>query len=286
MEKKKALTQTALAALVLASALPIDGQAGQVSGTQETFLAVAGCGANKCGSSPRRGEVADNATGNESYNTRSSTYQSSSNYGNMGPGSGYTGTSSGMGTGGSGYSGTSGYGGSTSGNFGKTSGSYSNTDASRMNRDIDSSRNTNETYNTYRTYNDSYGSYDSNRPYNANPGKENYPSYRESYRNSSYDVNVGTPYGADVRVNRGYNTSGEYDYNRTNVGDVPASETLTEADLLGMLSPQGRAIYMSLDAEGKALALQLASQETYRDKNLAVKEAQRRVNERRGLMNR
>lgn len=60
------------------------------------------------------------------------------------------------------------------------------------------------------------------------------------------------------------------------------STTLTEAQLLGMLSPQGKAIYLSLDPEGKALAIQLASQDSYRDKNLAVKEAQRRMNERRG----
>ena len=58
------------------------------------------------------------------------------------------------------------------------------------------------------------------------------------------------------------------------------STTLTDAQLLGMLNDQGRKIFMSLDAEGKALAVQLASQDLYKDKNLAVKEAQRRMSEK------
>lgn len=65
-----------------------------------------------------------------------------------------------------------------------------------------------------------------------------------------------------------------------------ASATLTEAQLLDMLNPQGKSIYLSLDPEGKALAIQLASQDSYRDKNLAIKEAQRRMNERRSQTNR
>ena len=65
-----------------------------------------------------------------------------------------------------------------------------------------------------------------------------------------------------------------------------SNATLTEAQLLSMLNPQGRAIYLSLDQEAKALAIQLASQDSYRDKNLAIKEAQRRMNERRDTFNR
>ncbi len=59
------------------------------------------------------------------------------------------------------------------------------------------------------------------------------------------------------------------------------SVIMTDSQLLGQLNPQGKGIFMSLDPEGKALAIQLASQDTYKDKNLAVKEAQRRMNERR-----
>lgn len=59
------------------------------------------------------------------------------------------------------------------------------------------------------------------------------------------------------------------------------SVMMTDSQLLGQLNAQGKGIFMSLDPEGKALAIQLASQDTYKDKNLAVKEAQRRMNERR-----
>jgi hypothetical protein len=75
-------------------------------------------------------------------------------------------------------------------------------------------------------------------------------------------------------------------YNDSNQAATSTSNTsanLTEAQLQDMLSPQGKAIYQSLDPEGKALAIQLAGQDSYRDKNLAVKEAQRRMNERSGL---
>lgn len=53
---------------------------------------------------------------------------------------------------------------------------------------------------------------------------------------------------------------------------------LTESQLLNSLSSQGREIYKSLDAEGKGLAIQLATEKPFnKDKNLAVKEAQRRT---------
>jgi hypothetical protein len=79
--------------------------------------------------------------------------------------------------------------------------------------------------------------------------------------------------------NTANSSSDNSDSNQT--ATMNTSANLTEAQLLGMLSPQGRAIYQSLDPEGKALAIQLASQDSYRDKNLAVKEAQRRMNERK-----
>ena len=58
------------------------------------------------------------------------------------------------------------------------------------------------------------------------------------------------------------------------------SGAFTETKLLGMLSPQGRTIYHSLDPTGKALALELGKQDSYRDKDLAVKEAQQRMFDR------
>lgn len=55
---------------------------------------------------------------------------------------------------------------------------------------------------------------------------------------------------------------------------------LTEAQLLGDLDPQTRAIYLKLSPEGKALALQIAGMSSSKDKAAAVKEAQKKMSER------
>jgi hypothetical protein len=90
------------------------------------------------------------------------------------------------------------------------------------------------------------------------------------------------------RANDTYETRGStYQTDNQPYGNYSSGRE-AEAQLLDSLNPQGRAIYQSLDSEGKALALQLARQ-NYQDpdKNLAaVKEAQRRMNERRSLRNR
>lgn len=91
--------------------------------------------------------------------------------------------------------------------------------------------------------------------------------------------------GGMNNFNRAYNTTTDYDYNRKTISTTAAA-TLTEAQLLGMLNTQTRNIYLNLDHEGKSLAIQLASQDSYKDKNLAIKEAQRRMNERSSQMNR
>jgi hypothetical protein len=90
----------------------------------------------------------------------------------------------------------------------------------------------------------------------------------------------------DTTSNRGSSTTTYYDYNRSVGANPMSSGTLTEAQLLDLLTPQGKSIYLSLDPEGKKLAIQLASQDSYKDKNLAVKEAQRRLNDRRERPNR
>lgn len=108
--------------------------------------------------------------------------------------------------------------------------------------------------------------------------------------NSYYDPSLYNQNSRDY----GNQQSGMTDYKNGNViqndyrdrsaaTNPNESTNLTEVQLLGMLNPQGRAIYLSFDPETKALAIQLASQDSYRDKNLAVKEAQRRMNERRSI---
>jgi hypothetical protein len=58
----------------------------------------------------------------------------------------------------------------------------------------------------------------------------------------------------------------------------------TESQFVASLSSLGRSIYLGLDSQGKSLALQLAGEGGYQNKELAVKEAQRRMNERNGAM--
>jgi len=124
--------------------------------------------------------------------------------------------------------------------------------------------------------------------YNTQQSGITSPTYVEDYRGVTYDSTPRpTPeYGGLTNYNREYLTTPDYDFNRGAVTTSYSTATLTEAQLLGMLTSQGRAIYLSLDPEGRTLAIQLASLDSYRDKNLAVKEAQRRMNERRGLLNR
>jgi hypothetical protein len=115
----------------------------------------------------------------------------------------------------------------------------------------------------------------------ANQSRSGAPNWANAEENqrANYDSKNSSDYGT-MRVNQAETNNMDYSYSGKNAN---VSATLTEAQLLGMLNPQGKAIYQSLDPETKALAIQLASQDSYRDKNLAVKEAQRRMNERRSF---
>lgn len=139
-------------------------------------------------------------------------------------------------------------------------------------------------YNTYQS--DNYSSSSSYTPSYTPSDSMNDPS-RGAYNTGSYNTNrnYNTDPSYSATTQNPYNTNmqnqsmtSDYQYGRSS-----GMTTLTEAELLQQLSPQGKAIYNSLDAEGKAMALQLASQDTYRDKNVAVKEALKRINERRAM---
>lgn len=122
--------------------------------------------------------------------------------------------------------------------------------------------------------------------YNPNPSTPSDNSYSsQPYRGAAYDsTSRPTPqYGEMSSTDREVRAKAD---DSRSVATTSRSATLTEAQLLGALNAQGKSIYLSLDPEGKVLAIQLASQEAYKDKNLAVKEAQRRMNERRSGANR
>ncbi len=123
--------------------------------------------------------------------------------------------------------------------------------------------------------------------FNANRTGPMSPTYVDTEREAAAEVRSAPYYWPDnamTNLNREYNTVSDYDFNRTAMTTVTSSGTLTEVQLLSMLSPQGRSLYLNLDPEAKALAIQLASQDSYRNKNLAIKEAKWRMDERRGIM--
>jgi hypothetical protein len=269
MENKKDLAKIALAALILASAAPIHGQADIEA---HGIVLAAGCAAHGCpavknGSnnnpSMRPSDQSSNDNNSQSFRTR-----------NAPP----------VGTNPSGYS-----------------------DSPTRNRadhfptgptaPISGERNSSESASppggsngnslSYLSY--SYADYPyPHSGYNTQHSGITSPTYVEDYRGATYDSTPRpTPeYGGLTSFNHEYLTGIDYDYNRAAVTTSYSSATLTEAQLLSMLSPQGRAIYLSLDPEAKALAIQLASLDSYQNKDLAVRETQRRMNERRGLLNR
>lgn len=157
----------------------------------------------------------------------------------------------------------------------------------------------NDPYNAryYQADNYNYSTPNSNRAYGAPSGSYEVnagPGFSSSYDRSGSDFNSSRGYnqggyGETYRTyttdsesqstNRSFNTSNDFDRPGT------ATVTITEIELVRQLSPQAKAIYQSLDSEGKVLARQLAGQESFRDKDLAVKEAQRRINDKRGMSN-
>lgn len=272
MEHKKDLTKIALAALILASASPLSGQADQNPEAAGTFL-VAGCPAHGCNRPlpPSNKPIADAAgKSHDSYQTGSGSYQVDNHRQPTGTGKasitnatsspvqapGTTGRFSDQRNSAEGYrEGTSkGNDLPANSNDGATSG-YSGTILSYSS--------------------DPYSTYDSRLSPFVSPEQED---------RSIYDTTTSRPY-VEYGVVRD-NTKASYDDNRGVIAASNSSTTLSEAQLLALLSAQGRVIYLSLDTEGKVLALQLASRDTGHDKDFAVKEAQRLMYERRGLRDR
>jgi hypothetical protein len=141
-------------------------------------------------------------------------------------------------------------------------------------------------------YNNPYGSSNNSSSYSPNASTSD-SSVKTEWDKSGNNNSAGTvntyqsttrsaSYGSSPS-NSTYKNDGDYSQKTTSTTTTSSQGTLTEAKLLALLTPQGRAIYLSLDPEGKAMAIQLASQDSYKDKNLAVSEAQYRMNTKRGL---
>lgn len=128
----------------------------------------------------------------------------------------------------------------------------------------------------------------SQRPYDQDPQAQYQNNPNPYQRNNAYQADNYQPRNAQQNYNTSsYGADNNNPYNTYTTDATATTQTsMSESDLMRQLNPQSQAIYQGLDNQGKALALQLASQPSYKDKNLAVKEAQRRSAERNGMMNR
>lgn len=302
MSKKQELSKIALAALLLAAASPTSIEAAADFDAQPGIFLARGCGANKCASLSAKEEIADNTSDkNSPYNPKYNTYKvdTSKNPTEQSPKNPQSTESN-------------------KANSVDAKGRYYYFTDEDSQQHMPSNRKPAEMPKQPNTPNEEGKSaYGASQPYQGDrngfiaeaPRGTMDPARSSAYYNS-YNVNHGggdtTPtYIDSYNTNRGpdnagrrnmnYNnpnlnrqnsTANEYDYNRSVATTVNSSQTLNEAQLLGALNPQGRSIYLSLDPEAKALAIQLASEDSYRDKNLAIKEAQRRMNDRFGIINR
>jgi hypothetical protein len=286
-KEKKDLTKLALAGLLLASTMTADVHASEVN-TTKVLLAVAGCPAHGCGgktpppteppppkptppAKPADNQVAD-AAGDLAVPRSSGTV-----------GGGYSRSAPGeyRNVGGA-YSGTS------------VPGSYSSTSPSNRGTSVGGGYGVPENRPGTHTDAGSWGGTagtDVNRArvqeynynsYNTNRNFETSPTYEGRYLDSSYYSDTVAPYGAPrtgFRDDAGYQGNGGSGYE-----SVGAPAIMTEAQLFALLSPEGRKMYSGMDPEGKALALQLASQANYSHKDLAVREAYTRMQQRRSYM--
>jgi|GEM_PF-5934012 len=282
MEKSKKLAKIALAGLLLASHLPADIQAIETHLTG-ILLAVAGCPAHGCpgktpnNHSPKREETPQNDktvnsqvadAGGDLAVPRSptttgggySTLNRSSNVGgyygvNAAPGSYVDSNIRGTNVGGSYGVPENRYGSSND------AGSWGGTPRPDIGRE--------------RVQGYNYSSYNTNRNF------ETGPNYQGNYIDSSFYSDTVAPYGAanTEGYDKSYNRSTGYGYE-----GITTSGIVTEPQLKSLVSVEGWNIYLQLDPEGKALALQLASQTNSSNKDLAIREAYVRMQERRSYM--
>lgn len=240
MENRK-LAKLALAALVLAANVPAGIQAHEEEKANETLLAAHACGSH-CGA--HRSEISDNSTpgaGAGSYGTSSNPYQT----GSRGTSSSYGSTGSSMGAynTGSSPSSTNPYS-SASGSsaYGGSSGYGSSSDTSGRSSGSSSDWNTNP--NTGKS-----SEWNTNRSYGSKADSDTFTSRYESY--------TTTP-GA-------YGTT------------TSATMLMSDEEFKSHLDRDTKEIFDSLNRSGKDLAKTLANDPSYKDKNAAVKEAQKRT---------
>lgn len=132
----------------------------------------------------------------------------------------------------------------------------------------------------------SYNPQNTTNPYDARSNTyQTSPSSSTTYRTTpSYGTQTTYQSQSDFTNNPNasrsyYSDSSDFPTSSQTQSTVTTTSTISETELYNQLNNEGKRIFNSLDARGRNIALQLASQANYRDKNLAVKEAQRIVND-------
>lgn len=266
MKKKASLSGIAITGLVLAASSPLSGQA--LSGLQagEAFHAGGACGnsSHGCGGNVPKDRGLDANRGD----IRSQT-------GSYSQGNGYGSPSNRSGNMNDGHENRS-WNGSTSNSINDQPVSYRDattpSPTARMNYGADQTK--------YETELMRRGGYGYNAPPPPPPPVGNNREYNPSYQDRAYTDNA---YQSGQRDASAEIYGQQYMQETEALPTVGGSVTLTEAQLLATLNAEGRAMYQGLDAQGKALAIQIASLESYRDKNLAVREAAQRMSRRAAM---
>lgn len=110
-------------------------------------------------------------------------------------------------------------------------------------------------------------------PRPADQGAWNNRNNNNNYRSDSYQADASSPSAAQTQRNYGVN-QGTYASSTKNAA--------VDQDFVNQLNDESKRIYAGLSPEGKDLARQLASQG--KEKNAAVKEAQKKALDQRNMM--
>jgi len=284
MKKNKRLGQLALAGLLLATSFPIEAASLEY---KEVLLAVAGCAAHGCATTEPASPSSQPAptppknANNGQVRTQNPQVADAGGY--------YSTPSSRMGGGHS----TLPHSSSVGGSYGSRVAPGNYTDPNLRNTNVGGS---------YSVPENRYGSsseagswsgtartdigrervqqYNYNN-YNTNRNFETSPSYKGDYLDSSFYSDTVAPYGAPRTegFDKQYNRDAGYGYEA-----ITTSGIVTQPQLQAMITPEAWNLYLKLDSEGQALALQLASQANFANKDLAVREAYIRMQERQTYM--
>jgi len=158
--------------------------------------------------------------------------------------------------------------------------------AQRQNDISDNSQYTSDPYSTSTNAYQSGNMNSSSNPYQtqgtANYGNSSSNAYGNPYSNSGYgntnaNQNRSSSYSSDWNANRNYGSDNR-SYADTDNQGMTTGMNWSDDDFRKALNSQTKSIFDSLNRSGKDLAKQLAATDpSFKDKNAAVKEAQKRV---------